>query len=96
MGYTVAVYLIDKAYGGPEEGGWWYEYGFPSGEHVEYMRGFADENSANKYVHELSATVEELNKGRRDINSVLSCGIYRAEVCEGLPKAYPSEKPHYE
>lgn len=25
--YTVAIYLVDRAYGGPEEGGWWYDYG---------------------------------------------------------------------
>jgi len=30
MSYTVAVYICDRAYGGPEEGGWWYDCGVPS------------------------------------------------------------------
>lgn len=25
--YIVALYRIDRAYGGPEEGGWWYDTG---------------------------------------------------------------------
>jgi len=25
----VNVYLIDRCYGGPEEGGWWFDRGFP-------------------------------------------------------------------
>ena len=25
--WHVTVYKIDRAYGGPEEGGWWYDYG---------------------------------------------------------------------
>lgn len=25
--WTVAIYLVDRAYGGPEEGGWWYTCG---------------------------------------------------------------------
>lgn len=30
--WTVAIYLIDKSYGGPEEGGWWYTHG----ERIDY------------------------------------------------------------
>ncbi len=30
--WTVAIYLVDKAYGGPEEGGWWYT----CGERIDY------------------------------------------------------------
>jgi hypothetical protein len=26
--WTVAIYLADRVYGGPEEGGWWYEAGY--------------------------------------------------------------------
>lgn len=25
--YTVCIFLVDRTYGGPEEGGWWYDYG---------------------------------------------------------------------
>lgn len=39
--FYVNTYLIDKAYGGPEEGGWWYNTQDPvnqAGEVVEFIR----------------------------------------------------------
>ena len=27
MKYVVAFYAVDRAYGGPEEGGWWFDTG---------------------------------------------------------------------
>lgn len=27
MAHVLAIYEIDRAYGGPEEGGWWYDCG---------------------------------------------------------------------
>ncbi len=38
MANTRTVYLIDRAYGGPEEGGWWYD----TGERVRIIRTFLD------------------------------------------------------
>ena len=40
----INAYGTDRAYGGPEEGGWWYTYGIPHASipvraHVEHMRG---------------------------------------------------------
>lgn len=26
--YFIGVYLVDRSYGGPEEGGWWYDSGY--------------------------------------------------------------------
>ena len=96
MAYTVAIFLINRAYGGPEEGGWWYNHGEPSAEYAQYVRGFETESDADKYAAELQTNiVTTLNFGRRSINSVLSTGIYEARVCEGLPSAFPTEKPYY-
>lgn len=98
MAYTVAIYLVDRAYGGPEEGGWWYECGEPVLEFAAKTRGFARENDAYRYAETLnqSSFIEELNEGRPDIGSVLSRGQYSAVVQEGFPSPFPATRPHYE
>jgi len=97
MAYTVAVYLCDRAYGGPEEGGWWYACGVPSEEHAHHTRGFVWENAAYAYARKLNDKYGSLwNEGRRDVNSVLSEGQYYAEVFEGNPRPYPYVIPTYE
>lgn len=95
--FTVAVYLVDRAYGGPEEGGWWYECGVPADEYACYTRGFRLESAAISYASKLNDRYgKEWNEGRVSINSVRSTGGYYAEVCEGNPAAYPAERPRYE
>ena len=101
--YTVAVYLEYRAYGGPEEGGWYYDYGERVDDPEEtgcvpaIFRG-GDEAMAidccRQTNERLNATV---NKGRREISSVLSTGRYVARVCEGYPEpGFPKERPYYE
>ncbi len=95
--YSVAVYLVDRAYGGPEEGGWWFDSGEPDEEMAQFTRLFHNEDLAYDY----RARVEnklcfKLNKGRRSISSVLSEGEYHARVETGLPAAFPAERPRYE
>jgi len=95
--HTVAIYLVDRAYGGPEEGGWWYDYGNPSDEHAQHTKGFADAKEAYDYANELNNTIcAALNEGRRPMWSVLSDGEYRAIVQRGNPKPFPETIPHYE
>jgi len=95
--FTVAVFLVDRAYGGAEEGGWWYDYGVPSHDHAYLTRGFKREQAAIAYARRLNQQYGKLwNAGRRDINSVLSEGQFFAEVCEGQPLAYPAEIPQYQ
>lgn len=92
--YLVAIYLTDKAYGGPEEGGWWYE----CGEHIKTVKVFPHENRAWGYAHRMQRLLDKtLNKERRPISSVLSEGWYSAEVHENhAPHHYPAITPHYE
>jgi len=92
--FIVAVYLIDRAYGGPEEGGWYYE----AGELVRQVRLFKNEEAAMDYSRRLNKWLQRtLNKGRRPISSVLSEGCYCALVYgDYAPKYYPEETPHYE
>ena len=73
--YIVAVYLCDRAYGGPEEGGWWYD----TGEMVRIIRAFKDEERAAAHATRMNGLLNAtINKGRREISSVLSDGRYYA------------------
>lgn len=102
--WTVAVYLVDKAYGGPEEGGWWYD----CGERVDHalegvpsnfiLMVFQTAEAANEAATVLQGILDStVNVGRRDISSVLSTGRYHAEVYNGHPPHhYPERTPHYE
>ena len=98
--YVVAIYLCDRAYGGPEEGGWYYDCGARADEHNEHLRGFAADKRAEAvaYARTLNEGVcKVLNEGRPSISSVLSEGCYMAEVWDNrAPDGYPAEKPHYE
>ena len=98
MAYTVAIYLVDRAFGGHEEGGWWYECGEPANELAAKTRGFARENDANRYAEKLnrSAVIAELNEGRPEASSVLSRGQYAAVVCQGFPAPFPATRPQFE
>lgn len=98
MAYTVAIYLIDRAFGGHEEGGWYYDCGVISDEYAQYTKGFVDEDDACEYARQLNDTeVQTMNEGRRPISSVLSEGRYAALVHEGAaPHHYPDSRPHYE
>ena len=101
--YTVAVFLVDKAYGGSEEGGWYYDCGepieapLPGLNNEDVPRIFTTEAEAcgwaNHLQDKLNATI---NKGRRPISSVLSEGMYQARVCDGYPARFPETRPHYE
>lgn len=102
--YTIAVYLEDRKYGGPEEGGWWYDAGERRDDPEEtgcVPAVFRNTDEAQAIAcreltqARLDATV---NKERRsDTGSVLSEGKYVAILCEGYPEPhYPAVRPHYE
>lgn len=95
--WQVRVYLQDLAYGGAEEGGWWYEYGEAADE-VSAPRTFSERYQAFNYANALNAGIlAELNEDRPAISSVLSRGRYTAQTHEGdAPDFYPENKPHYE
>jgi len=97
MSFSVAVYLVDRAYGGSEEGGWWFSTGDPDDEFVRFAKGFRDQTSAERYRDRLDRVLcRRLNRGRPSIGSVLSRGQFQASVQEGHPKAWPETRPHYE
>lgn len=95
--FTVAIYMIDQVYGGPEEGGWWYLSGYPDDDFSRFTRGFRTEEQAITYCNRLERhLISKLNKPRPPLSSVLSQGVYDARITEGNPKSFPSSRPYYE
>jgi hypothetical protein len=96
--YTVAVYLVDKIYGGPEEGGWWYEAGVRLNRPVDglLVSPFAENRWSETFHGPVAqATAESAsaalqlhldkhaNNGRPETSSMLSIGRYQAIAFEG-------------
>ena len=80
---SVAVYQVDRAYGGPEEGGWYYDCGTLV---PETVRAYEQDDfpQASEYVEMLQRRWPA-NEGYR----------VRYQI-EGLPEAsFPRERPYY-
>ena len=90
-------YEVAMAYGGSEEGGWWYDTGNPTG---NKEGPFDDEEKAYERCRELNEIEhEESEKQEYSYSSVLS---HRSEHfawdvdTEPVAEAYPKYRPHYE
>ncbi len=102
--HWVALYLVTLGWGGPQEGGWWYD----SGELVTdpdlyarlcgYPAAFPTEDEAYAYCARLNLQIASLNEGRRPKSSVASEGEYEVLVLEVpmLPQHWPGTPPRYE
>jgi hypothetical protein len=94
----VNAYAVDRVYGGPEEGGWWYDTGtFLGGRAV--LQGDDEEayettiEAAKKYLHERFAHEYEGNRSRYSVIGEENFEVY----VEDEPGAdFPQERPHYE
>lgn len=94
MRTILAFYEIDRHYGGPEEGGWWYD----TGTFVRPVKVCLSEAQAIRLTARANRLLDRLQRHRRPVNSVLYAGG-RHHVCafEGLaPPCFPTERPHYE
>lgn len=97
MSYLIAVYDCAQKYGGPEEGGWWYD----AGTLVRVVKVKRTPDAAEKYASRLNDKLRSRtigpNAGKHDYTSVLSEGELRAVVCERIvPEGFPGRRPHYE
>ena len=93
MRTILAFYEIDREYGGPEEGGWWYD----SGTFVRAIALHFDEATAVAAQQRANRLLERLQRHRREVYSVLySGGRYRAYTFTGLPpERFPERRPRY-
>lgn len=98
--HSAAIYFEDRYYGGPEEGGWWYDAGEPVLRDTELAirtRFFATAKEAYEYASRvLQPICDKRNKGRRPTSSMASEGAYAPHVTRGLPAPFPEHRPHYE
>lgn len=105
--FVVCVTLSDRAYGGPEEGDWWYDTANPEDQEAKWLthelggpwlypsgkskEAYAKCNEMNEALKQSGA-----NRGRLSVDSVLSIGQYQCTVFEGYPCYMPRETPIYE
>lgn len=84
---VVSLYENSMHYGGPEEGGWYYE----SGEPIKCICVFS-KKQAIRAALQLQQEAEEEYGSQRD-----QYGWFQYSVCfeQGYPKAFPQERPYY-
>ena len=97
MTYIVAVYDVGLQWGGPEEGGWWYDVGSLA----RICKSFRNEETAYAYARRLNAKLKSRiigpNVDREPISNTNSIGELVAHVYEDFaPKGFPDRRPHYE
>lgn len=83
-----------RAYGGPEEGGWWYD----CGELRRVLRVVLPADAAYDLAARANRLMDWLQRHRRDVGSVAYAGgLYAACVFENsAPRAFPETRPRYE
>ena len=86
--WKISIYSLNRAYGGSEEGGWWYT----EGDRVrEIKKTFLDKLSALKYSKRINELLlKRFGKTRE------GWSLYGTEVFyRGTPDYFPSRKPIY-
>jgi hypothetical protein len=87
MTYTVQLFEVDQAYGGPEEGGWWFTYGQPVSDSAvgfKVTRRFKTEAKAWGYARRIQPRLKRIE------------GNYAAYICPAKPKVFPATRPFYD
>ena len=89
----VNAYLVDRCYGGPEEGGWW----FDSGESIATvpMSPGTSEADAEREVERLRRIFSDEGSDR-DRSSVLGGPNLEVWIEDHQGRDFPEARPHYE
>ena len=99
MAYYVHKYETSLAYGGPEEGGWWYDLLTPCDDSTDDTQGpFAFEESAYVIARQCNDREHRRRKaeGLRDYTSVLADGPYYTFQVNDSPEPDEPRRPRYE
>lgn len=88
------AYMVDRRYGGGEEGGWWYDFvAFDKGMEVS-----GDVVEVDEIVRFIRAHYDARNKDeeRPEIGSTASFGRWQVILEDKPGGSFPTERPHYE
>jgi len=85
----VNAYVVTRHYGGPEEGGWWFNAGEPVAS-VPVEEG----HDAEPIRESLRGKFADLNRG--NIYSVLGGEEVQVFIEDHFAEHFPRERPHYE
>lgn len=103
--WVVTVAIANRAYGGPEEGGWWYDTFDPTDEAAQELARehkiggiFWEYQEAKAYADAIDVICAGANfeERRPSKQSMTSRGVYEACIFEGWPGFLPSRRPTYE
>lgn len=84
---TITLHECSMRYGGPEEGGWYWEQGWP----VRTVCVFSKKQAIREAIKLEAYAREEL--GERKDN--LGWNAWSVSFSDGYAKAYPEERPYY-
>lgn len=92
--FLLAFYELDRAYGGPEEGEWWYN----TGRLVRVFRVFKNEDMAYAAARRANRLLDHLQRHHRPVGSIIyNGGRHTVDVhVDFAPATYPEERPRYE
>ena len=101
MAYYIHKHKVAQFYGGPEEGGWWYEAGYPCEDWDTSLAKFEDADDAYAACRALNDAeyLRRENENRYEYTSVLSDhDDFFGYSVDDTPEMtiYPQERPHYE
>ena len=88
--FVVALYEIDRCYGGPEEGGWWYDTG--------ELRRVLTVSSTEARACDQAQRANRLQRRARDVSSMAYAGG-RHQACvfdDAAPARFPETRPRNE
>ncbi len=102
--FWVALYLTSQRFGGPTEGGWWFDEGELVTDPEAYRvlggtpRSYLTEAEADAHASELEPSLAPLNVGRPAKHASTSRGVYEIHVLNAvsLPLMFPATRPQYE
>lgn len=104
--YWVGVYLVERVYGGHEDGGWYFQFGELVASPRIYQTigywpaSFPTEAEANAYVEKMAPGIDRLNAHRPPLDRPTKeiAGRYAARIFNApyLPPVFPRNAPRYE
>jgi len=91
----VNAYAVTRHFGGPEEGGWWYNAGEPlASVPLPFTPTGPDDGRVGTMVNQLKQRYADHAEG--DIYSVLGGVAVEVYVEDHPARTFPPETPHYE